>query len=184
MIETKGLVASIEAADSMVKAASVDLVTKEHVGGGLVTVIVTGDVGAVKAAVDAGAASAQRCGELISTHVIPRPDPSAAAMIEPTVPLGSPPPRPALKPDKAPAAVAKADPAPTPTAKAEPKPDPKPDPKPATAADDGPPDFDAMPVTALRHLARSLDGFAMTREQIKSARRDALLAALRAFYSH
>ncbi|NMW85318.1 ethanolamine utilization microcompartment protein EutM [Peptoniphilus sp. AGMB00490] len=73
MIETKGLVGSIEAADAMVKAANVTLVGKEHVGGGLVTVMVRGDVGAVKAATDAGAAAAQRVGELISVHVIPRP---------------------------------------------------------------------------------------------------------------
>ena len=73
MIETKGLVGSIEAADAMVKAAHVHLVGKEHVGGGLVTVMVRGDVGAVKAATDAGAAAAERVGELISVHVIPRP---------------------------------------------------------------------------------------------------------------
>lgn len=73
MIETKGLVGSIEAADAMVKAASVHLVGKVHVGGGLVTVLVRGDVGAVKAATDAGAAAAQRVGELKSVHVIPRP---------------------------------------------------------------------------------------------------------------
>ena len=73
MIETKGLVASIEAADAMVKAANVKLIGKVHVGGGLVTVMVRGEVGAVKAAVDAGAAAAQRVGNLISQHVIPRP---------------------------------------------------------------------------------------------------------------
>jgi len=73
MIETKGLVGSIEAADAMVKAANVTLVGKVLVGGGLVTVMVRGDVGAVKAATDAGAAAAQRIGELISVHVIPRP---------------------------------------------------------------------------------------------------------------
>ena len=73
MIETRGLVASIEAADAMVKAANVTLTCKEHVGGGLVTVMVRGDVGAVKAATDAGAAAAERVGELISVHVIPRP---------------------------------------------------------------------------------------------------------------
>ena len=73
MIETKGLVGSIEAADAMVKAANVYLIGKEHVGGGLVTVMVREDVGAVKAATDAGAAAAQRVGELISVHVIPRP---------------------------------------------------------------------------------------------------------------
>ena len=73
MIETKGLVAAIEAADAMVKAANVTLVGKEHIGGGLVTVMVRGDVGAVKSATDAGAAAAERVGELVSIHVIPRP---------------------------------------------------------------------------------------------------------------
>ena len=73
MIETKGLVGSIEAADAMVKAANVTLAGKVLVGGGLVTVMVRGDVGAVKAAVDAGAAAAERVGEPLSIHVIPRP---------------------------------------------------------------------------------------------------------------
>lgn len=73
MIETRGLVGAIEAADAMVKAANVKLVGREQVGGGLVTVIVRGDVGAVKAATDAGAAAADRVGELKSVHVIPRP---------------------------------------------------------------------------------------------------------------
>ena len=73
MIETRGLVGAIEAADAMVKAANVTLVGKEHIGGGLVTVMVRGDVGAVKSATDAGAAAAERVGELISVHVIPRP---------------------------------------------------------------------------------------------------------------
>ena len=75
MIETRGVVASIEAADAMVKAANVTLIGKVHVGGGLVSVMVRGDTGAVKAAVDAGAAAAGRIGELISVHVIPRPHP-------------------------------------------------------------------------------------------------------------
>jgi ethanolamine utilization protein EutM len=73
MIETKGLVASVEAADAMVKAANVHLIGKVHVGGGIVTVLVTGDVGAVKAAIDSGSAAAERVGELLSVHVIPRP---------------------------------------------------------------------------------------------------------------
>jgi ethanolamine utilization protein EutM len=73
MVETKGLIGAIEAADAMVKAANVKLVGKEKVGAGLVTVMVRGDVGAVKAAVDAGAAAAKRVGELVSVHVIPRP---------------------------------------------------------------------------------------------------------------
>jgi len=83
MIETKGLVAAIEAADAMVKAAKVTLLGREKVGGGLVTVLVRGEVGAVKAATDAGAAAAQRVGELIAVHVIPRPH----AEVEPMLPL-------------------------------------------------------------------------------------------------
>ena len=81
MIETKGLVGSIEAADAMVKAANVTLIGKQLVGGGLVTVLVRGDVGAVKAATDAGAAAAQRVGELVSVHVIPRPDQSIGSIL-------------------------------------------------------------------------------------------------------
>ena len=73
MVETKGLVASVEAADAMVKAANVTLIGKVRVGGGLVTVMVRGDVGAVKAATDAGAVAAKKVGELVSVHVIPRP---------------------------------------------------------------------------------------------------------------
>ena len=73
MVETKGLIGSIEAADAMVKAANVVLVGKEYIGGGYVTVLVRGDVGAVKAATDAGSAAARRVGELVSVHVIPRP---------------------------------------------------------------------------------------------------------------
>ena len=73
MIETRGLVGSIEAADAMVKTANVVLVGREFIGAGYVTVIVRGDVGAVKAATDAGAAAARRVGELVSVHVIPRP---------------------------------------------------------------------------------------------------------------
>jgi ethanolamine utilization protein EutM len=85
LIETKGLVGSIEAADAMVKAANVKLIGKEKVGGGYVTVMVRGDVGAVKAATDAGAAAAERVGELVSVHVIPRPH----AEIEQLLPKGS-----------------------------------------------------------------------------------------------
>lgn len=73
MVETKGLIGAIEAADAMVKAANVHLIGSEYTGGGYVTVMVRGDVGAVKAATDAGAAAAKRVGELVSVHVIPRP---------------------------------------------------------------------------------------------------------------
>ena len=81
MIETKGLVGSIEAADAMVKAANVALIGKEQIGGGYVTVMVRGDVGAVKAATDAGAAAAGRVGELVSVHVIPRPHGDVEAIL-------------------------------------------------------------------------------------------------------
>jgi ethanolamine utilization protein EutM len=81
MVETRGIVGAIEAADAMVKAANVTLIGKVKVGGALVTVMVRGDVGAVKAAVDAGAAAAERVGELMSCHVIPRPHPELEAIL-------------------------------------------------------------------------------------------------------
>jgi ethanolamine utilization protein EutM len=73
LVETRGLIGSVEAADAMVKAANVTLVAREYIGAAYVTVMVRGDVGAVKAATDAGAAAARRVGELVSVHVIPRP---------------------------------------------------------------------------------------------------------------
>ena len=84
LIETRGLIGSIEAADAMVKAANVVLVGQEQVGGGLVTVMVRGDVGAVKAATDAGAESAAKVGEVISVHVIPRPHAEVEAILPQT----------------------------------------------------------------------------------------------------
>jgi len=84
MVETRGLIGSVEAADAMVKAANVVLVGKEYIGAGYVTVLVRGDVGAVKAATDAGAAAARRVGELVSVHVIPRPHDS----LEGVLPIG------------------------------------------------------------------------------------------------
>ena len=86
MIETRGLIGSIEAADAMLKAANVTLMNKTQVGGGLVTVMVCGDVGAVKAAVDAGAAAVERVGELLSVHVIPRPAADVESMLDPRKP--------------------------------------------------------------------------------------------------
>ncbi len=73
MVETRGLVGAVEAADAMVKAAKVELIGREQIGGGYVTVMVRGDVGAVKAATDAGATAAEKVGEVVSVHVIPRP---------------------------------------------------------------------------------------------------------------
>jgi ethanolamine utilization protein EutM len=85
LVETLGLIGSIEAADAMVKAANVVLIGKEYIGAGYVTVMVRGDVGAVKAATDAGAAAARRVGELVSVHVIPRPH----AEVEKILPKGA-----------------------------------------------------------------------------------------------
>ncbi len=84
MIETKGFTAMVEAADTMVKAAKVDLVGYEKIGGGYVTVVVRGDVAACRAAVDAGVRSAEKVGEVVSTHVIPRPH----ASVDEALPLG------------------------------------------------------------------------------------------------
>ena len=84
LVETKGLIGWVEAADAMVKAANVTLAAKEYIGAGYVTVLVRGDVGAVKAATDAGAAAARRVGELVSVHVIPRPH----ANLEDALPIG------------------------------------------------------------------------------------------------
>lgn len=85
MVETKGLVAAIEAADTMVKSANVTLVGYEKIGSGLVTVMVRGDVGAVKAATDAGSAAASKVGELVSIHVIPRPHTEVEKILPKTV---------------------------------------------------------------------------------------------------
>ncbi len=85
MIETKGFIGAVEAADAMVKTANVVLVGKEYIGAGYVTVMIRGDVAAVKAATDAGAAAARRVGELVSVHVIPRP----YAEVEKILPKGS-----------------------------------------------------------------------------------------------
>ena len=85
MVETKGFIGAVEAADAMVKTANVVLVGKEYIGAGYVTVLVRGDVGAVKAATDAGAAAARRVGELVSVHVIPRPH----AEVEKILPKGA-----------------------------------------------------------------------------------------------
>ncbi len=81
MVETRGFVGAVEAADAMVKAANVRLIGTEYIGAGLVTVFVRGDVGAVKAATDAGAAAARRVGELVSVHVIPRPHPEVERIL-------------------------------------------------------------------------------------------------------
>ena len=191
MIETKGLVAAIEAADAMVKAANVSLQCKEHVGGGLVTVMVRGDVGAVKAATDAGAAAAERVGELISVHVIPRPHGEVEEILgELPPPAAEPAPKPEPpappKPEQPPEPIALPDPEPEPPAR-EAAPEPKPQPKPKEAApakaDVAVPseaELEAMPVVQLRVLARSLDVEGMSRREIRDAKKDQLLTEIRA----
>lgn len=177
MIETRGLVASIEAADAMVKAASVTLISKTHVGGGLVTVMVEGDVGAVKAATDAGAAAAERVGELISVHVIPRPAADVAHILDR---------RPEPKPE----------PEPEPPA-SEPEPEPEvPEPEPEEAAhteemkEEQPEEAPAekmdlseltpealgkMTVAKLRIVARELGTTGMSRRDIRFAKKEDLI---------
>ncbi len=177
MIETRGLVASIEAADAMVKAASVTLISKTHVGGGLVTVMVEGDVGAVKAATDAGAAAAERVGELISVHVIPRPAADVAHILDR---------RPEPKPE----------PEPEPPAP-EPEPEPEvPEPEPEEAAhteemkEEQPEEVNAekmdlseltpealgkMTVAKLRIVARELGTTGMSRRDIRFAKKEDLI---------
>ena len=193
MIETRGLVAAIEAADAMVKAANVSLQCKEHVGGGLVTVMVRGDVGAVKAATDAGAAAAERVGELISVHVIPRPHgeveeilgelPPPDAAPQPEPPVEEPQPEPEPEPEQPPQPIAPPEP---PAAVVPPEPEPQPESQsgPRQAAPDGgiPTDeeLEAMPVVQLRVLARSPNVEGMSRREIRDAKKEPLLAEIRA----
>ena len=166
MIETRGLVASIEAADAMVKAANVTLQCKEHVGGGLVTIMVRGDVGAVKAATDAGAAAAERVGTLISVHVIPRPHEELAEILghipaEPDQPV-PPEPEPEegepLEPEEQESDGAVMEPASLTTE-----------------------ELEHMAVVKLRAVARQIGLTSMTRKEIRFAKKEELLAAITAF---
>lgn len=188
MIETRGLVASIEAADAMLKAANVSLQNKEHVGGGLVTVMVRGDVGAVKAAVDAGAAAAERVGELISVHVIPRPHESVEGIL-PDIPHSPPePPAPqAIPPEPVnpsePDAPAEDEADASDTVRDEP---PEPETQGASEPETGDDtekanDLETMKVVELRSLARELGLTSMTRKEIRFAQKDRLIEAIRSF---
>lgn len=183
MIETRGLVASIEAADAMVKAANVTLTCKEHVGGGLVTVMVRGDVGAVKAAVDAGAAVAERVGELVSVHVIPRPHEELEGMLTTPAPV-TPTPKPPKEPEKVQEPPVSEPPAP------QPEPQPEPEAPAEEKAEEGESlqladltdeVLEAMPVVKLRSVARSVGLDTMTRKEIRFAKKEELVAAIRAF---
>ena len=178
MIETRGLVASIEAADAMVKAANVTLQCKEHVGGGLVTVMVRGDVGAVKAATDAGAAAAERVGTLISVHVIPRPHEELEEVLGhtgPDEPAPTEPEPPAPVPPEGEAEPAEAEEEPldpeeqeTDSAEVEP----------ASLTTE---ELEHMAVVKLRAVARQLGLTSMTRKEIRFAKKEELLAAITAF---
>ncbi len=170
MIETKGRVGASEAADAMAKAAYVDLIGQETIGGGYTTIFVRGDVGAVKSALDAGKAAAEQVGELVSVHIIPRPH----ADLNPLLPSGAFPPRVPMpwapsgqggQPGQAgviPAAPASFA---SPVADFPRKPD-------------GAVDTDQMSVPELRRYARTLAGFPMRGREISLADREALLTAL------
>lgn len=182
MIETRGLVASVEAADAMVKAANVTLISKTHVGGGLVTVMVRGDVGAVKAAVDAGAAAAERVGELISVHVIARPAGDIEGILDRHTPTA---PKPA--PKKTVPEVSEQAPS-SPSVQAEVSLKPEKARKPSvkkTASKDGtqkvPPieELEQMKVVALRAIARELVAD-KSRQEIRFGKKDELIAWIQA----
>lgn len=190
MIETKGLVGSIEAADAMLKAANVVLASKTHVGGGLVTVMVRGDVGAVKAAVDAGASAAERVGELVSVHVIPRPAEDVEYILDPLIPP-TPDPEPDLpaEPEAEPEA---------PAAEPEEPSDPAPAEEPAQASseeENADPEEEAeateaelealdeetmrkMTVAKLRAAARALGTTGMSPREIRFAKKEELIARI------
>ena len=178
MIETRGLVASIEAADAMVKAANVTLTCKEHVGGGLVTVMVRGDVGAVKAA------AAERVGELVSIHVIPRPHEELEGILStpaPITPTPKPPKQPEVKrsPGAAPAAKPEADRAPEKSAPV--KKETEPGAAELKLSDLTDEVLEAMPVVKLRAAARNVGITNMTRKEIRFAKKEELVAAIREF---
>ena len=185
MIETKGLVGSIEAADAMLKAANVTLASKTHVGGGLVTVMVRGDVGAVKAAVDAGAAAAERVGELISVHVIPRPADDVEYILDPLTPPEPPAdPEPKLEPETERAAE--------PEAEMEPEPPAQPEPEDPSLEEEDPEEeahaaeleslseesMQRRTVARLRAVARALGATGMTRREIRFAKKEELIARI------
>lgn len=187
MIETRGLVGSIEAADAMLKAANVTLASKTHVGGGLVTVMVRGDVGAVKAAVDAGAAAAERVGELISVHVIPRPADDVEHILDPLTPPEPPAdPEPELEPETERAAEPEPEVEPEPPAQPEPEPedpsleeeDPEEEAHAAELESLSEESMQRMTVARLRAVARALGATGMTRREIRFAKKEELIARI------
>lgn len=190
MIEVRGRLGDIEALDAALKAANVRLLNMTKVGGGLTTVFIEGDVAAVKAAVEAGGAAADKISEVVSVHVIPRPDPSVRALLnggflqeyattDPGTPdAGRPRAKAAEKPAAKAAPKAEAPKAEPPKAKAAEVVSPKAESpkKEATKSE-----LSSLKVNELRRMARGIDGFPMTREEIKFAKKDALIEALQKF---
>jgi len=175
MIEVRGRLGAVEGLDASLKAANVSLVSMIKVGGALTAFFVEGDTGAVKAAVDAGAAAAERVSELKSVHVIPRPAPAVRqmlGMLPPTTPGGD-------APKSAPAEEKPAAPAPVAEA-AEVNKTAEPDVAPEKAEDDAPIadiPLEDMTVGDLRRKARAVEGFPLTKQEIKFAKKDELLEA-------
>ncbi len=176
MIEVRGRLGAVEGLDASLKAANVSLVSMIKVGGALTAFFVEGDTGAVKAAVDAGAAAAERVSELKSVHVIPRPAPAVRAMLgmtPPTTPGGD-------APKSTPAEEKPAEPAPAADA-AEVNKTAEPDVAPEEELDDDAPIADIpledMTVGDLRRKARAVEGFPLTKQEIKFAKKDELLEA-------
>ena len=172
MIEVRGRLGAVEGLDASLKAANVSLVTMIKVGGALTAFFVEGDTGAVKAAVDAGAAAAERVSELRSVHVIPRPHPQVRKMLGDMVPPTSPD---GGAPKSAPSEEKPAEAAP---AEAEVNKTAEPDLAPEEPAeDDSDKALEDMTVGELRRKARGVEGFPLTKQEIKFAKKDALLEA-------
>ncbi|MBA4311892.1 MAG: hypothetical protein C0417_04585 [Chlorobiaceae bacterium] len=185
LIETRGLVGAVEAADAMCKAADVQLISKERTGGGLICIKIKGDVAAVRAAVDAGAAAAQRVGDLVSVHVIPRPDQEIEILISPTsshkvkpIPKVQ-----EKKVDKIRKRVEKPPsikPPSIPALQEEVKTEETTE-HPVAGSDDEATykqELESMTVHRLRHYARSVKGLSIFGRQISRANRDQLIAEL------
>lgn len=176
LIETRGFIGAVEACDAMTKAARVVLVGRERVGGGYTTVLVRGDVGAVKAATDAGASASRRVGELVSVHVIPRPDEQVEAILPGFEAIVLPPPARSLRRSASDSAPRSSD---RPTAASEK------DREGREAAEQGSTqvraeDLGELSVSELRRLARGLPGIGITGREISKANKETLVALLRA----
>jgi ethanolamine utilization protein EutM len=167
LVETRGLVAAIEAADAMTKAAEVTLVGKERADAGLMTVKIVGDVAAVRAAVDAGAAAAQRVGELVSAHVIPRPDDEVEILIHPQVTQQEhtrrPTPAVRKEPERLPPAEETSEPAPGPL---------------SDERDEYLVELEAMTVHELRRYARGVSGLSIHGREISRANKQEIVREL------